>query len=99
MEIRTYLKEHTLLFDGGMSTYYAERNNTAGDACEWANLSNPQEVEAIHRAYLEAGCKALKTNTYGINRLRMPEADCRALIRAACEIARRAAKEETFLFW
>ena len=98
MDIRSYLKEHTLLFDGGMSTYYAERNNTAGDACEWANLSNPQEVEAIHRAYLEAGCMALKTNTYGINRLRMPEADCRALIRAACEIARRAAMEETFLF-
>ena len=98
MDIRSWLKEHTLLFDGGMSTYYAERNNTAGDACEWANLSNPQEVEAIHRAYLEAGCRALKTNTYGINRLRMPEADCKALIRAACEIARRAAKEETFLF-
>ena len=78
MDIRSYLKEHTLLFDGGMSTYYAERNNTAGDACEWANLSNPQEVEAIHRAYLEAGCRALKTNTYGINRLRMPEADCKA---------------------
>ena len=98
MDIRTYLKEHTLLFDGGMSTYYAERNNTTGDACEWANLSNPQEVEAIHKAYLEAGCRALKTNTYGINRLRMPETECKALIRAACEIARRAAKEETFLF-
>ena len=98
MDIRAYLKEHTLLFDGGMSTYYAERNNTAADACEWANLTNPREVEAIHRAYLEAGCQALKTNTYGINRLRMPEADCKALIRAACEIARRAAKEETFLF-
>ena len=98
MDIRSYLKEHTLLFDGGMSTYYAERNNTAADACEWANLTNPQEVEAIHRAYLEAGCRALKTNTYGVNRLRMPEADCRALIGAACEIARRAAGEETFLF-
>ena len=98
MDIRTYLNEHTLLFDGGMSTYYAERNNTAGDACEWANITNPAEVEAIHRAYLEAGCQALKTNTYGINRLRMPEADCRALIHAACEIARRAAGEDIFLF-
>ena len=98
MEIRTYLKEHTLLFDGGMSTYYAERNNTAGDACEWANLTNPEEVEAIHRAYLETGCRALKTNTYGVNRLRMPESDCTALIRAACEIARRAAGDDIFLF-
>ena len=96
MDIRSYLKEHTLLFDGGMSTYYAERNNTAADACEWANLTNPQEVEAIHRAYLEVGCRALKTNTYGVNRLRMPEADCRALIGAACEIARRAAAQRRY---
>ena len=97
-DLREFLQRESLLFDGGMSTYYAERNNTAGDACEWANLTNPQEVEAIHRAYLDAGCRALKTNTYGINRLRMPEGDCKTLIRAACEIARRAAREETFLF-
>ena len=31
MDIRSYLKEHTLLFDGGMSTYYAERNNTRAE--------------------------------------------------------------------
>ena len=98
MDIRAYLKERPLLFDGGMSTYYAERNNTTADACEWANLTNPQEVEAIHRAYLNAGCKALKTNTYGINRLRMTESDCRVLIPAACEIARRAAGDGVFLF-
>ena len=98
MDIRAYLKERNLLFDGGMGTYYAERNNTAADACEWANLSNPKEVEAIHRAYLEAGCRAIKTNTYAVNRLRMPEGDCRALIRSACEIARRAAGEEAFVF-
>ncbi len=98
MDIRAYLREHTLLFDGGMSTYYAERNNTAGDACEWANLTNPSEVEEIHRAYLEAGCRALKTNTYGVNRLRMPEQDCQKLIHAACEIAWRAVEEKAFLF-
>ena len=91
MDIREYLKENILLFDGGMGTCYAERNNTAADACEWASLTNPGEIEAIHRAYREAGCQALKTNTYAVNRLRMPENDCRALIRAACEIARRAA--------
>ena len=98
MDIRSYLKEQPLLFDGGMSTYYAQRNNTSADACEWANLTNPGEVEAIHRAYLDAGCRALKTNTYGINRLRMPESDCRTLIRAACEIAQNAAGEDIFLF-
>ena len=97
MEIRSYLKDNILLFDGGMGTCYAARNNTAADACEWASLTNPGEIEAIHRAYREAGCQAIKTNTYAVNRLRMPESDCRALIRAACAIARRAA-DGAFVF-
>ena len=98
MDIRTYLKNHNLLFDGGMGTFYAERNNTAADACEWASLTNPGEIEAIHRAYLDAGCKAIKTNTYAVNRLRMAEGDCRALIRASCEIAEQAAAGEAYVF-
>ena len=97
MDIRSYLKDRILLFDGGMGTCYAERNNTAADACEWANLTNPGEIEAIHRAYREAGCQAIKTNTYAVNRLRMPENDCRALIRAAVDIARRTAGD-AFVF-
>ena len=98
MDIRSDLKQRPLLFDGGMGTYYAERNNTSPDACEWASLTNPGEIEAIHREYLAAGCRAIKTNTYAVNRLRMPEADCRALIRAACGIARRAAGDEAYVF-
>ncbi len=98
MDIRTYLKEQPLLFDGGMGTYYAERNSTAADACEWANLTNPSEVEAIHRAYLAAGCRAIKTNTYAVNRLRMPDPDCRSLIGAACKTARKAAGDDAFVF-
>ncbi len=97
-DIRAYLKEQPLLFDGGMGTYYAERNDTSPNACEWACITNPGEIEAIHRAYLEAGCRAIKTNTYAVNRLRMSETDCRALISAACEIARRAAGDEAFVF-
>lgn len=97
-DIRDYLKGHGLLFDGGMGTFYAERNNTSADACEWASITNPGEIEAIHRAYLKAGCKAIKTNTYAVNRLRMAEGDCRALIRAACDIAERAANGDAYVF-
>ena len=97
-DIREYLKKQPLLFDGGMGTYYAERNNTSPNACEWASITNPGEIEAIHRAYLEAGCRAIKTNTYAINRLRMSETDCRALISAACEVARGAAGDEAYVF-
>ncbi len=96
--IRDYLKEQPLLFDGGMGTFYAERNRTSPNACEWASITNPMEIEAIHRAYLDAGCRAIKTNTYAVNRLRMSETDCRALISAACEIARRAAGDAAYVF-
>ena len=68
-DIRDYLKKQPLLFDGGMGTYYASRNRTSHRDCEWANLSAPEEIAAIHRSYLDAGCRAIKTNTYGANRL------------------------------
>ena len=90
-DIRDYLKEQPLLFDGGMGTYYASRNRTSHRDCEWANLSAPEEIAAIHRAYLDAGCRAIKTNTYGVNRLHFSESNCRAMIREGWQIANRFA--------
>ena len=98
-EIRAFIKENgVLLFDGGMGTYYASRNRTSHRDCEWANLSAPGEVEAIHRAYLEAGCRAIKTNTYGANRQNFPTSDCAAILREGWLIARRAAGNDAYVF-
>ena len=47
MEIREYLRDNILLFDGAMGTYYAARNPGADRSCEWANLTAPEEVETI----------------------------------------------------
>ena len=91
MNVHEYLKENLLLFDGAMGTYYAARNRTALCSCELANLSAPEEIEAIHRAYLDAGCTAIKTNTFAANRPHLGEADCAAAIRAGYDIACRAA--------
>ncbi len=69
MELRDYLKCNLLLFDGGMGTYFAERNHSVGSGCELANLSQPELIADIHREYLEAGCRAIKTNTFAVNRV------------------------------
>ena len=90
-DIRDYLKKQPLLFDGGMGTYFASRNRTNRRDCEWANLSAPEEIAAIHRAYLDAGCRAIKTNTHGVNRLRFPESICCAMLREGWQIANRFA--------
>ena len=87
MDIRSFLAKQPLVFDGGMGTYYAARNRSSHAECEWANLTNPDEVAAIHRAYLDAGCRAVKTNTYSVNRLTFTEADCCRLLKAGFEIA------------
>ena len=98
-EIKAFIKENgVLLFDGGMGTFYAARNRTSHRDCEWANLSAPGEIEAIHRAYLETGCRAIKTNTYGANRLNFAQSDCAAIIRAGWQIAQRAAGNEAYVF-
>ena len=68
MSIRDYLTQgKPLLFDGAMGTWYAAQPGRAEARCELANLHTPQEIAAIHRAYLEAGCKAVRTNTFDLS--------------------------------
>ena len=68
MDIRTYLAQGApLLFDGAMGTYFASQPGWAEERCERANLTRPEEILQIHRAYLQAGCRAIKTNTFAIS--------------------------------
>lgn len=67
MNFREKLKHCPVLFDGGMGTYYAEKYGSDPEYCEAANVSKPDRVLGIHREYIEAGCEAIKTNTFGAN--------------------------------
>ncbi len=67
MNFSEKLNRGTVLFDGGMGTYYAEKHGHDPEYCEAANLKYPERVEKIHREYIEAGCDAIKTNTFGAN--------------------------------
>lgn len=67
MDIWEKLKTETLLFDGAMGSYYAQLYGYEPQLCELANLQYPHRVESIHRAYISAGCNAIKTNTFGAN--------------------------------
>ena len=67
MEVKSYLKDHILLFDGAMGTYYTQQYPDDTAKCEWANIQHPERVMAIHNAYLNAGACAIKTNTFGAN--------------------------------
>ena len=99
MDIRTYLKKNVLLFDGAMGTYFAAQPGHAEGRCELANLHHSEEVAAIHRAYLDAGCRAIKTNTFSVGADLSDEAQSKAITEAACRLALEAAKPyEAFVF-
>ena len=67
MNIREYLKENVLVFDGSMGTYFASKNSGPFDRCEIANITKAQQIYNIHKEYIDAGCKAIKTNTFAAN--------------------------------
>lgn len=89
--VRELLAQGVLLFDGATGTALCAQSGE-GVAVERLCLTQPQRVLALHRAYLAAGCKAIKTNTFAVHVSLACENkdDQKTLIRAAYDLARRA---------
>ncbi len=97
--IRDYLKNNILLFDGAMGTYYDELTDD-GIGCELANIKNSELIRGIHNEYIEAGAKAILTNTFatGIDAFLGDRDLQKKVINAGIDIAIEAAKEEAYVF-
>ena len=97
-DIRSYLKDNILLFDGAMGTYLTSLEHSFQSAPEEAVLSMPDLVRRIHLEYLKAGSRAITTNTFGANSRSFPETWER-MIDAGFRIASEAAsKFDAFVF-
>ena len=97
-DIREYLKDKILLFDGAMGTYLSTKDRAFRNAPEEANIGKPELIREIHREYLHAGAMAVTTNTFGANRQNFPD-DCDAIIESGYRIAEEAASEyNAFVF-
>lgn len=68
MKIRDYLKEHILLTDGAMGTYFDEQTGGEFVCSEEANLFQPDIIAGIHQSYIEAGAALIRSNTFSANR-------------------------------
>lgn len=97
--IRDYLKNNILLFDGAMGTYYDELTDD-GIGCELANIKNPELIKGIHNEYIEAGAKAILTNTFavGIDVFNGDRKLQKEVIVAGIDIANDAAKDRAYVF-
>ncbi len=67
------LGKELLFFDGAMGTLLQAAGLLPGEPPELWNISRPQDIQAIHTAYLNAGADILKTNTFGANRCKLAD--------------------------
>ncbi len=100
MDFRRELKERILIGDGAMGTLLYSRGI---DNCyEELNCTEPDQIEAIHRAYLEAGADILQSNTYGANFHKLKryglEDEVSQINRQGIAIAKKVAKDKAFVF-
>ncbi|MBA2759267.1 MAG: bifunctional homocysteine S-methyltransferase/methylenetetrahydrofolate reductase [Chloroflexia bacterium] len=67
----TELLKRPLLFDGAMGTMLYEAGRSLDECLDALNLSHPDIVSAVYRAYINAGADVIETNTFGANRIRL----------------------------
>jgi len=86
-----------ILCDGGMGTMLYARGVPFNHCFDELNLSRPEMILSIHRAYVEAGAEIIETNTFGANRVKLAEHQLaervREINRAGVALARRARQE------
>lgn len=92
MDFKARLGKKMLLFDGAMGTQLQAKGLAAGELPETWNRQAPETIYAIHKAYAQAGCDILKTNTFGANALKLG-GDVAELVQSGVSLARRAADE------
>ena len=95
MEIKKYLKDNLLIFDGAMGTMLQREGLPIGDNPEIFGLKNPDKLLKIHKKYLEAGSNVLTTNTFGCNELKVTKLGytVEEIIDNAIKIAKQAISE------
>ena len=93
MKISEYIKNNTVILDGGMGTLLQASGLKAGELPEEWNITHPEVVRDIHRGYLDAGSNVISTNTFGANSLKFSLDQLDLIISAAVDNARRAIDE------
>ena len=93
MDILSYLKERVVILDGGMGSLLQSRGLGPGEAPEGWNLTRPEEIVAVHKAYFDAGTNVVNTNTFGANGLKYAPDALEDIVRAAIANARTAAAQ------
>ena len=92
MKLEKLLGKRLVFVDGGMGTMLQAAGLTGGEAPERWNLTHPETVAEVHRAYLAAGCDIVTANTFGATGARFG-AELQKVIQAGVKLARQGVEE------
>lgn len=90
MNFKEFLKDNIVLLDGGMGTLLQAEGLKAGEHPERWNITHPEIITAVHKAYYDAGSNVVTTNTFGANLLKFSAEELEEIIKAAIDNAKAA---------
>lgn len=100
--LSSWLQNGPLITDGAWGTQLQNRGLAIGELPDTWNLTHPELVESVARAYVESGSQVILTNTFRSNAITLAEADLlpqlEELNRAGVEISKRAAAGKALVF-
>lgn len=92
MTIKEYLHNTRLITDGAMGTYYDSIKDKEIIA-EEGNLLDADRIKQIHKEYISAGARLIRTNTFATTQETDNIDDTLWIIDIACQIAHDAVSE------
>lgn len=100
-ELLAALNRGGLVGDGAMGTELFRAGHPFSACYEALSETSPETVLAIHRGYVRAGARLLRTNTFGANPVRLAlsgrAADLERLVTASVALARDAAADRCWV--
>lgn len=93
MNLKEYLEKNRIITDGAMGTYY-DRISGKCALTEEANLHEPEVICRIHKEYIAAGARLIRTNTFAVNTIYFQsEEQVEKVIHSAFALVRQAVEE------
>jgi len=91
--IQSLVGHGVVLTDGAWGTQLQARGLAIGEIPDLWNLTHPDKVSEVARAYADAGSQIVLTNTFGANRFRLAETDFANKVKEINETGARLSRE------
>ena len=87
--MRNLIGKKMLFIDGGLGTMIGKTDVLP----EILNVTKPDRIKMIHKAYLESGADIISSNTFGANRFKLHDYPVEQIVEAAMQNARQCIGE------